>query len=151
VKDEPHGGFCEELACKVCDNFMMRKKPITSKHYIGIAMDDLETDPPSHLSGKAYRAWVAEVNKSIKEVNMSEDETQDFEYQQLYEVITTYGGDRENVVVEKTEVVAENEQRAQMQAKDDIDSSWDIDYVEQTVVSICRVRVKRKPREILKG
>ena len=73
----------------------------------------------------------------------------DYEYQSLYEVITSYGANRDNVVIEKTQVVAENSKRALMQAKDVIDDSWDMDYVSQHVTQICCVRVKRKPREIL--
>lgn len=162
VKDEPHGGFCGELACKVCDAFMMGHKkpprigkpsatptPHYSRHYTSIITDDLE-ESSKPITRELYQKWL-DHNKSKKEVNMCEDETQAFEHQTLYEVITTYGEDRENVVVERTEVVAENEQRARMQAKDAINSSWDMDYVEQSVNVICSVRVKRKPREILKG
>lgn len=125
-------------------------KPLTSQHYSYITMDDLEDAAVRRVDRKQHQEWL-DHNKSKKEVKMPEDETQDVEIQTLYEVITTYGGDRENVIVERTEVVAESETRALMQAKDDINSSWDIDYVDQHVVRICDVRVKRKLREILQG
>lgn len=149
VKDEPHGGFCGELNCKTCHDFMMLKKPVTGRHYTGMAMDDLTEDEISARDAKKmhqqYEKWL-DHNKSTKEVNMSEN-TKSYEFQNLYEIVTTYGGDRDSVIVKRTDVVAETEERALLQVKDAIEPDWDLDYVEQDVTAVCAVRIKRKPRE----
>ena len=119
-------------------------------------MDDLVDDPPKdprygpevHDALKRrliYQKWL-DHNKSKKEVKMSEA-SKPYEYQKLYQVITTYGGDRDNVIVKRTDVVAESSERALMQVKDDIEPDWDLDYVEQEVEEVAEIRIKRKPRE----
>lgn len=97
---------------------------------------------------RAIRRTKAKLShKSKKEVNMCSEDNRSWENMNLYEVITTYGIDRNEVIVEKTHVVAENEERALMQCKDVIKSDWDLDYVSQSIDVLCSVRVKRKPRE----
>lgn len=139
------------------------EKPIKGRHFTGIITDDLIDDPPKdpRYSPEAhgalaetrlmYQKWV-DHNKSKKEAKqMDEEETRgkDYEHHGLYEVITTYGADRNNVEVETTRVVAEDSKRALMMVRDDIDDDWDMDYVSQHVDQICVVRVKKKPRNIL--
>lgn len=144
------GNYCGDPGCSICANW---KKPVTSRHYTGIITDDLVDDPrvetncgaPNCKVCEANRRWL-EKQKSKKEVKMSEND-KSYEYQKLYEVVTTYGEDRDNVIVKRTDVVAENEERARMQVKDDIEPDWDLDYVEQNVEEVAEIRVKRKPRE----
>lgn len=147
--------------------------PIKSKHVVTIITDDpvqppkLERKPANvdyckdpkcpkcnrwreaEKQHEQYQKWLT-INKSKKEVNMSDDEyTEDYEEQTLYEVVTVYGEDRNKVIVETENVVAESKDRALLQTKGSIPEEWDMDYVTRRAVELCSVRVKRKPREIL--
>ena len=142
----PPAKVCDIPDCPICKP---KKKPVTGRHYTGIIMDDLTEDEQmarcNYACRKCHDPNCAIRNKPKKEVEMSEDKS--YEYQHLYEVITTYGADRDEVIVKRIDVVAETEERARMQAAGEIEKDWDLDYVEQDVQAIAEIRVKRKPRE----
>lgn len=97
------------------------------------------------------KSYVGSFTFKTEEVEMSEGEYRnaDYEYQGLYEVVTTYGGNRNDVEVVSSYIVADDEQRARMRARDDIDASWDEDYISQCVNKVGSVRVRLRPKEVL--
>lgn len=86
---------------------------------------------------------------------MSEENTEntDVEWMTLYEVSVTYGEDRNNLIVQREQIVSEQSDEGRVRERSKlvkkIPDEWDMDYVSVYVNALCNVRVKAKPREIL--